>query len=916
MGIDLTQEPKDFGFDKKPSVNLLEEQEGHWQGWVRPSIRQTAEGVKATPATALALFKGVAAWPVSKLFGVGKLVGGGTAEEAKQIENDAAQYFGFEPESDVAKDAVNVVGQVIETGLKPAKMAGDEAARLGYPKTGYLLELASELAIFKMAGKIKTQGQVVLAQRASAKSAFDAKFNNLTKVQKQVVEQIAKDSIEPKSLVKEEKKNTKQPLEDAYEVQKDLWIGEKDYRMHEANIESSFLKKEIRHPVENRKISSKKARVIDEAIQVYIDLKEDPTAIERTWERLSEEQRAIVDLARNLPPEAQAVADKISKSYEDIGLEAYESGVIKNIRDNYTSRTWDLSGKRSGEVNRKFGTYTRHSKQRTLLTILDGWAEGYNLKVKGATENLRLYKHEVIKTLEDRRFLKTLRETKTLKGEPFISSKQLQGYARIDHPNFKSWEWAGEVDLKEAKFDPVSLEMETPVKDYGKNFFVDEKGTLYERRSLYAPKRVAKNLNNMLGISELLKIPGLKAITKLNDLAKAWILQSSFFHHFAFMRSYYLPGLSRKKFAELGFRSAYKAGLKSIALKDPQLEMGIRRGLTIGLRQDWSEPLLREKTWIGKMADQHKVPKRIKNAVTGFREAQADFLFGELGAGLKAKAFLIEFRDQLKRYPNQDPKFIASRVARLINDDFGGLHLQRIGRNPTLQHIFRLFALAPDWTESNVRTMLKTLKNRTGDAAEITMYRKFWGGVVVKGLGTTVLANFALAGGDINELIRNYKTAWKSKNLKWAMLDITPVYKAFGGEDPRRKYLSFIGHFVDPTKFVTHPIRSAQHKGSVIYRFGHEALKGTDWRGRPFTTYKELMSKKQLTKWGSSGPIDWEQFPAYAMSQIIGTQPIQVQNFIGWMGGETAGWDALARSIGLRTASSKKIKSKLTKGIK
>ena len=48
-------------------------------------------------------------------------------------------------------------------------------------------------------------------------------------------------------------------------------------------------------------------------------------------------------------------------------------------------------------------------------------------------------------------------------------------------------------------------------------------------------------------------------------------------------------------------------------------------------------------------------------------------------------------------------------MANLINDDFGGLHLQRMGRNPTWQHILRLFLLAPDWTESNVRTMVKAI---------------------------------------------------------------------------------------------------------------------------------------------------------------------------------------------------------------
>ena len=57
-----------------------------------------------------------------------------------------------------------------------------------------------------------------------------------------------------------------------------------------------------------------------------------------------------------------------------------------------------------------------------------------------------------------------------------------------------------------------------------------------------------------------------------------------------------------------------------------------------------------------------------------------------------------------------------------MNEDLGGLHLKRIYSKPvmtwegkklyrgaTIQHVLRLTALAPDWTESNVRTYAKAL---------------------------------------------------------------------------------------------------------------------------------------------------------------------------------------------------------------
>ena len=415
--------------------------------------------------------------------------------------------------------------------------------------------------------------------------------------------------------------------------------------------------------------------------------------------------------------------------------------------------------------------------------------------------------------------------------------------------------------------------------------------------------------------------PWVKGLTKFNDITKAWILQTALFHHLAFMRSYYLPGMSRKHLKDLSPREAYKSGIKAIEAKDPVLMHGVKNGLTWGLKQDWSESLLREKTRIGKVVDKFKAPKKIKDMITGFREAQADFLFGEFGAGLKAKTYMLEFGEQLKKYPNENPDVIAKRVALLINDDFGGLHLQRLGRSPTRQHIFKLFALAPDWTESNIRTVAKTLKNKSGDKAEIAMYRKFWGGVIVKGLGASAILNYALAGGDVERLVENYKEAWESGNLNWMKIDITPVYemkkKLFGGGDDQKRYFNLFGHFLDPVKWMTQsPVKSLHHKGSVVYGIGHELFAGTDYAGRPFTTLEELIEDHKTVKWGQGGPVDMDQFPSYVLSQLIGTQPIFFQNFIEWQLGETDGFDALATSIGLRTSKTYEKKQKGLKTLK
>ena len=153
-------------------------------------------------------------------------------------------------------------------------------------------------------------------------------------------------------------------------------------------------------------------------------------------------------------------------------------------------------------------------------------------------------------------------------------------------------------------------------------------------------------------------------------------------------------------------------------------------------------------------------------------------------------------------------------------------------------------------------------------------------------------------------------------------MDITPLYKAFGGKTEQRKYFSILGHFRDPLKFILHPIRSAHHKGSVVYKFFHEALVGTDWAGRKFTTImeatgfdpadKKKKKKGKTVSWSfkGGGPLKYEQIPSFMVSQIKGWMPIQIQNLLNWVAGEMEGWDALLKSLGAMVATTHEKKKK------
>jgi len=225
-----------------------------------------------TPELLGSLVSGMATWPISKLAGLGSLAIGKSAEEAKGIEERVVEKLAYQPRTKSGAGAAELVGKGFHALLTPARMAGQGMTDLVGPKTGYIAEFASELATFKMVGGARAKGSKTLKQRAAAKDMLNKKMADLTTSERFMVEKIADTKAQPRNLVKEKRETKVDPLEEAYETQKDIWLGKRDVRMFEADIEARLLKKELK-AVSNKK----QGRMLDEAVQVYIDTKRNQT---------------------------------------------------------------------------------------------------------------------------------------------------------------------------------------------------------------------------------------------------------------------------------------------------------------------------------------------------------------------------------------------------------------------------------------------------------------------------------------------------------------------------------------------------------------------------------------------------------------------------------------------------------------
>jgi hypothetical protein len=183
--------------------------------------------------------------------------------------------------------------------------------------------------------------------------------------------------------------------------------------------------------------------------------------------------------------------------------------------------------------------------------------------------------------------------------------------------------------------------------------------------------------------------------------------------------------------------------------------------------------------------------------------------------------------------------------------------------------------------------------------------------------------------------VTRYKRAWDEGNLRWLEVDITPLAKWAGAPRDSRYYFSVLGHFRDPIKFVTHPIRSAGHKGAPVTKAVVDAFTGTNWRGQRYTTVAEALGQDDKGLYQSSGTrsdgtkyrkgdpkggqmagqtvtwqgrghyIEYEQVPSFVLAKGIGMLPIQIQQTLGYSMGEIDGFAAISKGLGFMTTSTR-----------
>ena len=587
-------------------------------------------------------------------------------------------------------------------------------------------------------------------------------------------------------------------------------------------------------------------------------------------------------------PVMKGIVDQIQSLTDLWGNRLVEMGLLTEAEKSHLTVFWDPNAKPIAK-NKKFLRTTatlEHARGYRKGGIMEGWAKGDRLMsdTKGFSLDVATIMHKSLSEAITKN--QNLQIAKIGLDSGLLSSTMIPGYKKV----------------------PIPLPIQT---DQG-----------LQMQQFYAAPKVSRQINAILGESKLRQWPVTHTLLKIANFMKQTFLLMSAFHLQTFFRQYVLGTYGIKNTNPV---QGIKAGQAAMTAFDADAQALIRAGLTIEMKVDYDpslgmNPTTLEKTFKGtKLEGAYKKFMAMK---TGYE----NFLFQTVGANLKMQNALVEYQHRLKTQAQAiaegktSKEEIARAVASGVNNDFGGLNTHRLGISKTTQDILRMLFLGHDWTLSNTRAAV----NAIGTGQEARIHQLMWARVVARGAVGWLLFNMMMAGmdkeRDLDDLVGDM---WKSGQLAWLNVDITPLHKALGSKDPRTRYFSLLGHFADPANWLNSYYRALtakdtkrafflanqplRGKSSFLFQSIISLIEGHDFAGREFTTPQELFETGQLAKFvapweeGSGAITDPNQLLSWGLYNMSSMVPGPLQELFRTAAGQQNWLDLALKGVGSKT---------------
>ena len=408
--------------------------------------------------------------------------------------------------------------------------------------------------------------------------------------------------------------------------------------------------------------------------------------------------RAGYEAGRTLSSEDKAVALEVAGKFKEYGTWAQENGILKDMIDNYVTQMWKSAKHNKVELAKivamnnagLFDTDFGYAEQRLFKNYFEGEQAGKTPLNKDAAYVLGAYFQAAAKAIHARQTVRSLIEGKADDGFPLVTpggSKKVEGVApsKLVIPDTP--------EKVESSKDgrPYELFNHPALRDWYWNETRPDGTVGIVKGDMYVHPDIVDHLENVLGTSKIRDYAVGRGALKLSQTFKEVLLTGipTTFHQ-----------------VQIGTHAAFH---RLNPFNAPEL--------------DFSKPMQRFALESGVMAYSHNALAQFSEGLTAsgiminvpglgrVTKAYGEYLFKDLIPRYKMYLFEKAFERNMERYKNDYTREIVGEItANQVNAAFGELNLKAMGRDPTLQDVFRLAALAPDFLEARMRFVGQAIK--------------------------------------------------------------------------------------------------------------------------------------------------------------------------------------------------------------
>lgn len=502
-----------------------------------------------------------------------------------------------------------------------------------------------------------------------------------------------------------------------------------------------------------------------------------------------------------VPPGLAKAAAKAKEFFSAMGKQGQESGVLKDLIDNYVTNLWDLTGANKTkweEILNKAGgpamsPESKFALKRRFANLEAGKAAGLVPRTEDIAEIMGIYGNSLSRSIANRAFVEALKAERGLAGERLVmpSAAAPHSYVSIDHPVLTGRR--------------VHPDIAPSLK-----FIFDNQDSGVVMNGLSALNTAIKRSAVSFSLFHAKALTDALIGAASNPLRAAKIVTSS-----AFGTNQYLKMLRRGGEGDI-VDKALEHGLKFTFERGRLADEDVGGSFYSGLKT--------AQKGLDSLIPGLGLPLK---GLTKLNHYADTFMWERLHAGMKLSIFAEKL--EALQQAGVEEKAAGKAAASFANDTFGGLNWRRIaeaahtkwGRDialsaysPTGRRWLQLLLFAPDWTLSTTRAALKAFGQLAG-------YEK---GTGVKGLINPKTVTdlhrqylirsalyYALVGDGINYTLSGHHI-WDNKD--WSVIEL--------GDG---RTMQWSKHTMEPVHWITKGGQQALNKlGFIPKELANQAL--------------------------------------------------------------------------------------------